>query len=75
MKKVRVVINFILTQEDEIPESAFQTLLNGKEEAEEALTKQFRDCFHTEGDVKVIFDIEEKSHENSYSTIPTTNLH
>ena len=75
MKKVRVVINFILTQDDEIPESAYQTLLDGREEAEELLTKQFRDCFHTEGGVKVTFDIEEKSHENSYHDIPTTNLH
>ena len=75
MKKVKVVINFNVTQEDELQESAYQTLLNGKEEAEESLTKQFRDCFHTEGDVKVTFDIEEKSHENSYHDIPSTNLH
>lgn len=75
MKKVKVVINFNLTQEDEIPESAFKTLLDGKEEAEELLTKQFRDCFHTEGDVKVTFDIEEISDEITHSAIPTTNLH
>ena len=75
MKKVKVVINFNVTQEDELQESAYQTLLDGREEAEEILTRQFKEHFNINGELKVTFDIKDVSHENYYSTSDIDNIH